>query len=1027
MLKTIIYFNLLIFKKNLKIYGNRYINRFRTKMDVKQLSAPSMPVVWCSDPNSSTNKPTAFALQGIQLQGNITEKHVIALRDLVNAAAEGRLLLPTDGSIVLSCGIGIGSMIVNENDNELQQDTKQSNDSIASNLSFINQQRNRKDHEKNIINKSDENCLSIENLFDLNYKRKSNQTKDNEPPDLFNLETTSDSNSSKSSLTLNNYDLLYEFLCCAKCMNDGKSGNCFKKNTKIVEQLISDRPSRDCSKNLSLSIASRLIKKSQNRNSRRGRRNSTFSHPKLGRNLKVNTADISPIYATVNKLKKPQQIPAATNLMNYDHCEKINNDVVNKLNKTTEDRYNDLKGMSMRPYLHNLIVKENIEKNSKHLSSLDCNSIDLTTENQRINAVSSSSIVKSRQSSVLAIDDVSVTKTNDFTPTAIDNQSNNSSRKTSFDSSCTLSSMDSGFIEMQNRIDNIVRCDQIFSKQNADYPNEKTEKCKSTGLPPIVVTEAEDLFEETPTICETNDKSGRLCTKECLPQSRNRRKSYEEFKALFNNHSKNIQKNDLQDQYHNASIVPYKEKAKSRRKSYEEFKYLVRDYENSDGKSEKIQTKLSKKLLNLCDPGEITNSTESDDQKKMPSSNDKAIVEEKATASNVNVCGTIYDILQRKISTASSQSTLSSAAGDNQVKDDVYKTNSKIYDKLISYGTIYDIMQKKTDIYNNEYKKYDKYMTYGTIYEIMQRKSEEYEGFQRKRSQSDKFMKRVHQKMHANGKYGSINIGTFYDFVYRKSNEPSLNTMNEKPLNKKYGKIYDIIQTEKSDINDTIEKIRKSRFSINKVTQENDPRCKQQTQDKPNDYCEPNRIAVSPTNKKQNRMRRFSNILSYTPKSSANDGKNSKTNHDPIPAIVENDNVKTTLNETNSIIAETEKSIEELYSDVNKQNSRSEKMIKSNSLDMVISKRNPSDSEIVKIVEMLKNESRRHSSDNRSSHNELANEKQSDKENNEKTVIINNAEKERKISSATRKLFNKKLKSRRLSEFTRGEFLNEKS
>uniref|UniRef100_A0A182STK3 Uncharacterized protein n=1 Tax=Anopheles maculatus TaxID=74869 RepID=A0A182STK3_9DIPT len=72
----------------------------------------AVPVVWCSDPNSSEKKQP-FALQGIQLQGNITEKHVLAMKELINAASEGRLLLPTDGAIVLlDCGLSIGSMVI---------------------------------------------------------------------------------------------------------------------------------------------------------------------------------------------------------------------------------------------------------------------------------------------------------------------------------------------------------------------------------------------------------------------------------------------------------------------------------------------------------------------------------------------------------------------------------------------------------------------------------------------------------------------------------------------------------------------------------------------------------------------------------------------------------------------------------------------------------------------------------------------------------------------------------------------------
>ncbi|KAL7735499.1 hypothetical protein ACLKA6_010534 [Drosophila palustris] len=63
-----------------------------------------------------------------------------------------------------------------------------------------------------------------------------------------------------------------------------------------------------------------------------------------------------------------------------------------------------------------------------------------------------------------------------------------------------------------------------------------------------------------------------------------------------------------------------------------------------------------------------------------------------------------------------------SCSGASSNSSASYRRNFKIYDKLV-YGTIYDIIQRKNDIYQLTYQKYDKYMTYGTIYEILHRKS----------------------------------------------------------------------------------------------------------------------------------------------------------------------------------------------------------------------------------------------------------------------------------------------------------------
>lgn len=137
------------------------------------MSTSSLPVVWCADRNSADCKPTAFALQGIHLQGNINEQHVLAVRELINAASEGRLLLPADGGVVvLNCGgTGVGSLIVSSNDNDKGGSSRSNKD------------------ESNPISSLEKECGERQ-----------------ERP-IFSVNNS-------------NNEMLYEFLCCARCMSE---------------------------------------------------------------------------------------------------------------------------------------------------------------------------------------------------------------------------------------------------------------------------------------------------------------------------------------------------------------------------------------------------------------------------------------------------------------------------------------------------------------------------------------------------------------------------------------------------------------------------------------------------------------------------------------------------------------------------------------------------------------------------------------------------------------------------------------
>lgn len=162
-----------------------------------------MPVVWCSDPNSSSKKPTAFALQGIQLQGNLSEKHVLAVRELINAASEGRLLLPSEGGIVLlDCGVGVGSVIIQDNNSALA-DSNENHDELETIL-----------HQKKFY------CSETDH--------------DNSATAATN-ELASD---------FQKYEILYEFLCCARCISDGTKG--CNRSSRSVEKYLDAKMSSGC-------------------------------------------------------------------------------------------------------------------------------------------------------------------------------------------------------------------------------------------------------------------------------------------------------------------------------------------------------------------------------------------------------------------------------------------------------------------------------------------------------------------------------------------------------------------------------------------------------------------------------------------------------------------------------------------------------------------------------------------------------------------------------------------------------------
>lgn len=767
----------------------------------------TMPVVWCSDPNSTNNKPTAFALQGIQLQGNITEQHVLALRQLINAASEGRLLLPTEGGVLLlDCGIGVGSLIVQKQD-VIENNKK---DEIIETAIEVLEDK-----------KIDEILIVSQSL----------------PP-------------TPPPTPYKDYEILYEFLCCAKCMND--TSNSLSKCANFRHRKNS---SKLIKKYLDSKIKSKLI-----------------SDPVYNITNKYTKRVIKPTCITKNRsFKKTKSLLTrrSSNIPIYA--------IVNKKKLKTDD-LNDLISFEGDPIPNVKIVIHEP-----------------------------------------------------------------SSRKTSIDS------IDSGFIELQNKMDSLD-LNILLNKKDSD----------SDGL---------NSIKE-----ETNIDSNKLI----ITQSRNRRKSYEEFKLMFKENNPTTTTaaalTSIKDETKILQVISEKEKVKSRRKSYEEFKNLVKECDN---------LKESENNNNL----------------KMKRKNSKRLSFSKRTLNNIETapkktdCTTIYDILHKD-----SLNQYKNTNDDEQVvlrkKEEEFKKNYKIYDKFLNYGTIYDIIQKKNDIYQQTFQKYDKYMTYGTIYEILHRKTENDDIFQRKRACSEKYNKR---------KISTVNYSSLkFSAMFTKQQEvPS----KKSPIALcKYGTIYDILQNKSSSAN--------HRFLVEKITEEDliTNKINEKSKEK-SEYCLPK---IQET-KNPARTRRFSNILSYTPtKSSNNDCPVIRK----IAASDENLNKITETKSNNLVELLDTKAIDDLlYSRINKNNkniNNSTQIFKSNSLELLSppSSKFTSENETSKFITISKVSDKKF------------------KKLDSNLVINNNLSGkllnvDKKNTTQTKK--RQKSNTRRLSEFTRGEFLNEKA
>lgn len=691
----------------------------------------TMPVVWCTDPNSVNKQPTAFALHGIQLQGNVTEKQVLALRELVNAAAEGRLILPADGSFVLlDSGISIESSIVNSNGVSIgvgAVDTDGNKENTAQNgapnVSHDCGAEEKQAKNTYVLMPVTKNKMRTTTDLPANLEQSGVDDEEEEEQERQLKEAVRElspkqfedddeefepkySTFTPPSSTVDD-EILYEFLCCAKCMNEVyatrcqassanvsariRNSNCqfaaaayplksnqsrralaaerlqrllrtsgrgsafvdwgctaTVQNSRAIEPLtplddpvytIANKYTRRYHRKHCLNFASALAARNrQNRhklpmqsikifhnrsiaitNGGSCTGSGTSSSVSNSRNNKIGciplpTLSLLPAYASVNKKQivndATTQSPSSRTLraaerlrdmqvsmessseksLGYDlesekcgaprlltvvrmACAEPNNcdtpmdatvaasEVVKDLISFDDDDDNNggdqlkagRKAFACDTKTFDLLCAPNqvlavIADEHEHADDNDagtnnCN-LPLSADALCMQISEPAEFVASL--AIQNVSDVSVAAAN---AVAVGAQppSNNSSRKTSFDSTCTISSMDSGFIEMQNKLESSLQ-----SAAGALFNAASTANAANArpSLAQIFdgVCNAASLENSTAQInasnvgcvgynrvepCDAPEKIARLNYKECLTQSRNRRKSYEEFKAMF--------------------------------------------------------------------------------------------------------------------------------------------------------------------------------------------------------------------------------------------------------------------------------------------------------------------------------------------------------------------------------------------------------------------------------------------------------------------------------------------------------------
>ncbi|XP_070066453.1 uncharacterized protein Src42A isoform X1 [Drosophila virilis] len=558
----------------------------------------TMPVVWCTDPNSVNNKPTAFALHGIQLQGNVTEKQVNALRELVNAAAEGRLILPSDGTfMLLDSGLSIESSILagkqtpdaDRSHMEPAKNTKNtyilmpvSNNKSTGNVTTTTTTTataTNSTTKTTTMGSGHGQCTpaaiaaaaaQLEFLLEPKY---STLTPPNSPP------------SSEPG-----QEILYEFLCCAKCMNEQRADHNGTCGSRRLQRFLrhcnngsgsSTEPPQfnelapELNVNPVCNIASKYARRQQQLRHKqlatismgiaRNRPNERRHHGKLpmhsvkifhNRSSYTTTSvgvpattttttattttatpsDSRPATAAAEAsasasltvtaaLSTTQQLRSGTpvyaivskkrdaSIQNYEKNNNNSNNTNNNSNNGTNNimlaAVPEEPSHSSPTTVQDLISFEDDEPIEPQTASLANAAAATATTAAAATATTAATTTtttnncdKQQQVDLLcAPNDVAgllstLLVTPPPTPPKPNSPgSNSSSRKTSFDSTCTVSSLDSGFMEMQNKLDALAAAAAVAAAGG--------------------------------------EKIARRNYKECLTQSRNRRKSYEEFKAMF--------------------------------------------------------------------------------------------------------------------------------------------------------------------------------------------------------------------------------------------------------------------------------------------------------------------------------------------------------------------------------------------------------------------------------------------------------------------------------------------------------------
>ncbi|XP_016991778.2 uncharacterized protein LOC108053589 isoform X1 [Drosophila rhopaloa] len=551
----------------------------------------AMPVVWCTDPNSVNNKPTAFALHGIQLQGNVTEKQVHALRELVNAAAEGRLILPSDGTFtLLDSGLSIESSIVEQESGssinpgepgQLAQAKSSKNTYILMPVSKA--EGSRQGSGGALTGGASGQAIAaaaaqLEFLLEPKYS----PTPETNPDVEANAEEAEGGAAG---------EILYEFLCCAKCMNEQRTGRtCAGRRLQRYLRTCSSGSGSASGRNsdyepvndpatwqLQLdpvsSIASKYARRQQ-RHRQHGTvsmgiaRNRTHRHHKLPmHSVKIfhNRSTYTPATTAtgampiavgggreVSTVAMPMPIPSPISSPSPSSSSNPNPNPNSKPSPANRASVGS-EAFSLLPtaarstsVIETTTLLTNPAAAFLPLYAVVNKNRDLASggKTEEVSATTMLAVVPEEPSppsadgrDLISFDDdqaqVGVGDVGQQAGTAVDllsapNEedillalletppdtppkpcspgSNNSSRKTSFDSTSTLSSMDSGFMEMQNKLEALAAAAAAAA-------------ATSTG--------------EAATSSPSGEKIERRNYKECLTQSRNRRKSYEEFKAMF--------------------------------------------------------------------------------------------------------------------------------------------------------------------------------------------------------------------------------------------------------------------------------------------------------------------------------------------------------------------------------------------------------------------------------------------------------------------------------------------------------------